>query len=138
MEKIFWIQIRAWLLKWKISNASWIKQKEKKFENCSSKIKIIQWAPLNGITDNGISRLLGSDFTGPICCTLYNNVWKQLVNRIIRLMKSDMVCPKVIPLSGTYCIGSWVKSSTEVARLLQSQAIFINFKCSLSGKFIWI
>ena len=51
-----------------------LSKKKKKFENCASKIKIIQWVPLNGITVNGISRLLGSDFTGPICFTLYNNV----------------------------------------------------------------
>ncbi len=78
------------------------------FEWKTKSIVLLQWAPLNGIMVNGFNRILGSDLIGPICYTSiihsYINVWKQPVNWIIRLMESDMVWPKVIPLSSAYCI----------------------------------
>jgi hypothetical protein len=54
----------------------------------------------NGITVNFISYFLGYNFKSRI--TLYYCI-KQSVNVIIWLMWSNMVCPKVISLSGAYC-----------------------------------
>ena len=62
---------------------------------------LIQWVPHNGIRVNCISRLLESYFIGPICY-----IWKQRVNGIIRLMwlmESDMVWPRVIPWGANSC-----------------------------------
>ena len=62
---------------------------------------------LNGITDNVIKQIIKSllgSFSKSHQIGIWLVCWKQnLVNVIIHLLGSDMVGPKVIPLSGTYC-----------------------------------
>ena len=68
----------------------------------------IQWAPLNGITDNGINRIIES-LLGPLVSPISQRnglfIGKSIsVNSIFRLLGSDMLWPKVIPFSSAYCI----------------------------------
>jgi|FrelakmetLWP11LW_1041352.scaffolds.fasta_scaffold406353_1 hypothetical protein len=68
----------------------------------------LKWAPLNGITDNGINRIIESLFgTFSKSHELETGLFigkRNIVNGIVHLLGSDVVRPKVIPLSGTYCI----------------------------------
>jgi hypothetical protein len=64
---------------------------------------ILQYALLNGITVNGISGLLGSDFIRFHRSNLiFITIWKWPVN-VIDLMGSYIAWPKVIPLGSAYC-----------------------------------
>jgi hypothetical protein len=67
----------------------------------------VQWAPINGIMDNGINRLMGSIY---LICQIPNDLFLPYVClvlsliRINQLLESVSLCPKVIPLSGVHCI----------------------------------
>ncbi len=56
-------------------------------------IIFVQWALLNGITDNGINREMNQIYTD----------LQVLLIVIIRLMGFVMVWPKVIPLNSFHC-----------------------------------
>jgi hypothetical protein len=64
----------------------------------------IQWSPLNGITGNGIIRLMESIFLRYPKPVWPSKAMCASVNGIIRLMESVFLGPKVIPLSGAHCI----------------------------------
>jgi hypothetical protein len=63
----------------------------------------IQCSPLNGITVNGIIRLMGSILYGIQGLIGLGKARCLSVNGIIRLMESVRLGPKVIPLSGAPC-----------------------------------
>jgi hypothetical protein len=66
---------------------------------------VLQWAPLNGITDYGTNRLMGSNLsylTNPKLPFPTNVCLVDSLIRINRLLESISLCPKVIPISGAH------------------------------------
>ncbi len=55
------ILVIAKLLKYQSKLVSNVESKEMASLRISKLFKLVQWTPLNGITDNGINRLMGSN-----------------------------------------------------------------------------
>jgi hypothetical protein len=82
--------------------------------NFQYEISKVQWAPLNGITDNRINIQ-----TDKFQITYYT-LWmlNSLIIIISQLMELVCLCPKVIPISGFLCINVWLKINIKEGRLI--------------------
>ncbi len=94
-------------------------------------IFIVQWAPLNGITDNGINQFWDQilliwqipkyNFLPNAC--LVN--WVKIINR---LLESVSICPKVNPLNGTHINSDNISRGFHCMLLVYFLHYFFNLK----------